>query len=314
MNTTLKTVKKAADKAKAAGAEHIGDFVAWDTADVDVPRAALRKAFDSVGFGDLLGDIDPDVALSRARVRHNGRDLVARAIQKTDKDATAAVAISKVVERDGEQGQDLVLGARCRSVGGVIYATPRPDGTSDPECMKRADEIAEAANHMLSHVPTAEMTAATIAACRKIGGVSVRESRGGCYFVPAIHAERWRKLITALSEVCGNSFRPVLFDIYDTPMAKASVAQSAKSAFETELAELTEELEKAKADGFGRRNSFVTRIEACEQLVSRVELYRSVLADAADKLAARSALVKAGLAAELDAFDLGKRPSKDSAD
>jgi hypothetical protein len=40
-------------------------------------------------------------------------------------------------------------------------------------------------------------------------------------------------------------------------------------------------------------------------------MYRSVLADAADALQAKSDRIKAGLAQELTAYDLGKRPSKD---
>src|SRR5580698_7700745 len=50
----------------AAGGHHIGDLISWNADRIDVPRQSAREVFASVGLGDLIADMDPATALSRA--------------------------------------------------------------------------------------------------------------------------------------------------------------------------------------------------------------------------------------------------------
>jgi len=330
MTQNISILSDAATQAKANGANHLGDFVSWDTESVSVPRADLRAAFAVAGaqFGALIKDVDPAVALFRAKATlSSGADgLVVKAFRSPAKDTPASIGVSRYMEQPGEEGVSLTLGARVRvAPNGTVVAVGRPDGTYDDDCMLRAQAIAALANHLIGYAVTADLSLAAVNAIRMIGGVPLRK-RGGAYFVPAVFTGAWRKLSDAVAQACGahctaeaggacvawegGTFEPTILELYDSPRAVATVAAAASSSFEAELSELTGDLRKAREEGFTKRAPLVDRIALCEQLTDRAKLYESVLAGAADEIRASIDAIKAGLELELGAYDAGKRPGK----
>jgi len=105
-----------------AGAPHLGDLCMWDLDGVDVARDLARGVFADAGHGELIVDPGAESALTRARATIRTAGLIVRPFKRPNPDTPAACGIYREVERDGERGNDYVLGARVRVVTGGLAA------------------------------------------------------------------------------------------------------------------------------------------------------------------------------------------------
>lgn len=283
---------------RAAGAKHIGDLISWNNGGVDVPRADAREVFALVGLERLVPDMDPQTALNRAvkEARLRRQDgFVAMPFKRPNSDAAMAWGIYRVESKDGETGDQLVLGARVRLIGSLAVVSPPEAGEPDGECMKRGQAVVEHANHLITHIETRDMSGALTATVNALSGVPLR-NRGGFYLLPPATCEQWASLRPGLEKM---GVGPFVIEMFDSPQALQTAATAARSALESDIIELVADLEKAKCDGL-RSDALERRLAACESLCARATLFRDVLQDMAGKIEERAQSLKAAFIASMD--------------
>lgn len=291
-------VASAQSQLRAAGARHIGDLISWNNGGVDVPRVEAREVFALVGLEKLIPDMDPQTALNRAvkEARLRRQDgFVAMPFKRPNSDAAMAWGIYRVESKDGETGDQLVLGARVRLIGSLAVVSPPEAAEPDGECMERGRLIVEHANHLITHVETRDMSGALTATVNALSGVPLR-NRGGFYLLPPATCEQWASLRPGLEKM---GIGPFVIEMFDSPQAMQTAATAARSALESDIVELVADLEKAKADGL-RSDALERRLAACESLCARATLFRDVLQDMAGKIEERAQALKTEFIASIN--------------
>ena len=66
MKNGTAALQHAQKRVAAAGGQHIGDLISWNTDRIHVSRVDARRVFDLIGLGALIPDVDPATMLSRA--------------------------------------------------------------------------------------------------------------------------------------------------------------------------------------------------------------------------------------------------------
>jgi hypothetical protein len=277
-----------------AGAKHIGDLVSWNTDGIDVPRVEARETFGLIGLARLIPDMDPSTALNRAvkeaRLRR-ADGFVAQPFKRPNQDTPLAWGIYEVRANDGEGGDALVLGARVRLENGVAVVRGPESTEPSAECMQRAQDIVEHANHLMTHVETRDVSGALTATVAALSGVPLR-SRGGFYLLPSATCEQWAALRPGLEKL---GVGPFVIEMFDSPQALATASTATRSALESDINELVADLDKAKGDGL-RSDALERRLAACDALCARATLFRDVLQDMADVIQSRANALKAEFA------------------
>jgi hypothetical protein len=285
--SAAKTVAHVQTQLRERGAQHIGDLISWNTGGIDVLRSLAREVFDIIGMGRLVPDMDPETALNRAvkEARLKRADgFVAQQFKRPNQDTPLAWGIYEVTANDGEDGDGLVIGARVRLESGIAVARAPINGSANPECMAKAQVIAEHANHLISHAETRDISVALTSAVFLLSGVPMR-NRGGFYLLPPGTCEQWHALITDLTKL---GVEPLVIEMFDAPHAVAAAASAARGALEEQIAELVSDLDKAKGDGL-RSDALERRLASCDALCSRAMLFQDVLHDLAERIRDRAA-------------------------
>lgn len=276
---------------RAAGAKHIGDLISWNTDSINVPRVEAREVFGLIGLARLIPDMDPQTALNRAvkeaRLRR-ADGFVAMPFKRPNSDAAMAWGIYRVETKDGETGDSLVLGARVRLIGSLAVVSPPEAGEPDGECMDRGRQIVEHANHLITHIETRDMSGALTATVNALSGVPLR-NRGGFYLLPPATCEQWAALRLGLEKL---GVDPFVIEMFDSPQAMATAATATRSALESDIRDLVDDLEKARGDGL-RSDALERRVAACDALCARAMLFRDVLQDMAGTIEARAQALRA---------------------
>lgn len=300
-------IAEAQSSLAARGGTHIGDLVSWNARSIDVSRDRGRAVFESAGLGEHWPNIEPGTALYRG-VQHvrppkpskndTGPRLDVRAFAKPNADTPVAYGVYLVEPRAGESGDRYTCGARVRvdPQTKLVVALAPEDASAIDEALAVANKIADQANHLLGFAETRDVSNAMVNVVRSLAGVPFRDN-GGMYLVPPGKCGIWRALMPGLREL---GVDPIAIDMYDSPNAVAAASGAAKSALEKDIAALRDELQKAVSEGM-RKAPLKRRLEDCDALSARVELYRGVLQSTADELLGAAAKVREGLARELDA-------------
>lgn len=265
----------------AAVGGYLGDLVAWRFDNFSKERRAVVALFSDLGFQAAF---EHDLSEPRRALAESfregidyGRFLVARPLERPNKDTPYALGVYLRVRKDGEGGDDFVCGARVRlDANGVAVALP-PDG-KDPEadCLECAEQIAARANRLRERVESTELSHAMLSVGYKLAWAKFR-STGGVYWVPACNAPRMRELFDALEKLGGftATVQPLFGD--DAGRTMRNVGGAASAAIAEQIAELEKELEKAKIGKVGKRG-LASRVADCQTVLIQAGLYREVLA------------------------------------
>jgi hypothetical protein len=298
VSSTPVTLHRAQRRLAAAGGRHIGDLVAWNCSSIDVPRAFAREVFQAQGFGRFVVDVDPATALSRAvHEVHRPSSLLVRPFARPKGDTPVAVGIYVQSATQGESGDEYVCGARCRIdvCSSSVVALPPDGGAAVDLALAHAQEVAEQANHLILHCETRDISAAMVSVIRELSGIPLRD-RGGFYFLPPSTSNTWRHMKSGLEQL---GVEPIRIEMHDALENVAVAKAAAKGALDADIASLVEDLERATTEGM-RKHAIARRVDVCRELAAKAELYRGVLADMADQIAARVARLQREFERQLD--------------
>ena len=299
-------LQRAQARVAAAGGHHIGDLIAWNTDRINVSRLEARRLFATEGLGNLVPDLDPATALSRAagEVRRP-EGIVVRPFAKPRDDTPSAVGIYEVKSRAGEAGDDYLCGARCRVnlMTGLVVALP-PDGAPVIDiALAHAEAMAGRANHVLTHCETKDLSAALVGTVKALSGVPLRD-RGGFYLLPPASCAVWTRLGPGL-ELLG--VRAIRIEMHDAPSNVSVAKAAAQGALEADIQELMLDLDKAVVDGM-RPSALTRRVEVCRELKAKAELYRGVLEGITDKITFKVGELEQRFRSQLGLSDNGMGP------
>lgn len=303
MNHAPARLERVQRRLAAAGGRHIGDLVSWNATNIDVPRNTARELFAAEGLGQLIVDLDPATALSRAvaEVRRPPGVLV-RPFARPKGDTPAAFGVYVQQSHDGEAGDDYVCGARCRVdlVGHQVVSLP-PDGAAAiDDAIAHAEQVATHANHVLTHCETKDISAAMVAAVKLLSGVPLRD-RGGFYLLPPTSCGTWLRLRPALERL---GVEPIRIEMHDAPDNISVAKAAAQASLEAEVSVLLVDLEKAATEGM-RQHAVARRVEVCAELIAKADLYRGVLAGVTDQITARVRELQTRFQRQLDGDSAG---------
>jgi len=285
MQSAPAMLERAQRRIAAAGGRHIGDLISWNTERIDVSREAVRRLFATEGLADLIPDMEPATALSRAAAevkRPSG--IIVRPFARPKGDTSAAVGIYVQTPRDGERGDDYPCGARCRvdRATSVIVGLPPEGAPAIDEALVHAEAMAAHANHLITHCETKDLSLAMVAAAKALSGVPLRD-RGGFYLLPPSTCPAWARLKPGLEQL---GVKPIRIEMHDAPDNVAVARAAAQGALEADIAELMQDLEKAGSEGM-RQHALTRRVEICRELMAKADLYRGVLAGVTDQITAK---------------------------
>lgn len=261
---------------------YLGDLVAWRFGEFSAPRRAIVSLFSNLGFQAAFEhDLsDPGRALAtafRAGIDY-GRLLVAKPMDRPNKDTEYAVGVYVREPRDGEGGDDFKCGARVRvGADGKVVALEPDGGVPEARCLACAEQIAARANRLVECVENEELSHALVQVGRSLSWAKFRQS-GGVYWVPAQNAARFRTLfdrLDALDQPLWLTVQPLFGD--DAGRTMRNVGGAASAAIAEQIEKLRAELELAKTGKYGKRG-LETRIASCREVVIQANLYSEVLA------------------------------------
>lgn len=271
-------VRASQESAIASGASHLGDIVSYDATALRVKRTELREIFEAHGHSDLIpNEIEPSNALSRAAGKPLPKGLITKAFGKPRKDTSYAVGIYLQVAKDGEAGDSITCGARVRVEHGSAVPLA-PEGCDPiPECFEVAERIARDANELIHFAETTDVTAAVVSVITgPYRGIAMRR-RGGVYFVRPEFSAAWQALAMGLARY---GFKDLSYPMAGDGRSQKAAAHMVKHSLEQELADLRKQLSEMDDGPRGTRDSTVEkRVAECEELVSKAELYESILGD-----------------------------------
>ena len=281
-NSAVTSLAQSQRRVASAGGRHIGDIVGWNTERINVSRASARALFDTEKFGHLILEVDPATALSRAAYEvKRPAGILVQAFANPNGDTPASFGIYVRKSGGGEGGDGYPCGARCRvDIGASRIVSLPPEGASGiEEAMSHAENMAAHANHLVTHCETKDISNALVAVIKSLSGVPLR-NRGGMYLLPPPSCDTWRRFKAHLEQL---RVDPIIIEMHDAPYNVATAKSAARSALETDIAELMKDLEKASTDGM-RQDALTRRVEYCNELMAKAELYRGVLAGVSDKI------------------------------
>jgi hypothetical protein len=271
-------VRSSQEHAIASGATHIGDIVSYDATALRIQRTELGELFETHGHTDLIpATIEPSVALSRAAGKPLPKGLMTKAFGKPKKDTSYAVGVYVLVPKDGEAGDAFQCGARVRIENGSAVALP-PEGEAPvSECLEVAERIAKDANELIHYAETTDVTAAVVSVITgPYRGIAMRR-RGGVYFVRPEFSAPWQALALGLAKY---GFKDLSYPMAGDGRSQKAAAHMVRHSLEQELADLRKQLSELDSGTRGTRDSTVEkRVADCEALVSKAELYESILGD-----------------------------------
>ena len=285
MKNGTAALQHAQKRVAAAGGQHIGDLISWNTDRINVSRVDARRVFDLIGLGTLIPDVDPATMLSRAagEVRRP-EGIVVRSFAQPKNDTPAAAGVYEVKPRAGEAGDEYIYGARCRVnlKTGLIVALPPEGAPVVDTALAHAEAVSARANRLLTHCETKDVSSALVGTVKALSGVPMRE-KGGFYLLPPPSCAAWLRIEAGLEQI---GVRPIRIEMHDAPSNVSVAKTAAASALEADLQELMADLDKAAAEGM-RKGALERRVAFCKELKAKAELYRGVLAGLTDKISAK---------------------------
>jgi hypothetical protein len=296
-NEVVTRLRATGERAMLDGARHLGDVVTYDAERIRIPRADLRAAFESEGFGEYVpSEIEARSALSRAAGKPVPRDIILEAFVRPNKDTPHAIGVYKKEPGSDESGDKFVCGARVRvAAGDTVIALSPEGGFSEPSCFEVAERIARDARELLTFAETTDVTSAAIAVLTgPLSAIPMRK-RGGVYFLRPAAGEAWQRLAAKLLPF---GFVDLSYPMADDQRSTKATGHMVKASLESDLAALRKEL--AGLNDKTRESTVERRVADCDALVAKSELYADILGGWLDQLRADSAALKSSFAKSLD--------------
>jgi len=307
-NEVVTRLRATGERALSEGARHLGDVVTYDAERIRIPRADLRAAFDSEGFGEHVPTaIEARSALSRAAGKPVPKDIIIKAFARPHKDTPHAIGIYRQSPNASadEAGDNFVCGARIRVVADTVLALSPENGHAETGCFEIAERIALDARELLTYAETTDVTSAAISVLTgPLAGVNMRK-RGGVYFLRPGSAAIWERLAAKLLPF---GFVDLSYPMSDDHRSTKATGHMVKASLESDLAALRKELA-----GFNEKTRDTTvehRVADCDALVVKSELYADILGGWLDQLKAETSALqdkfRKRLDKDADAFDFPK--------
>jgi hypothetical protein len=291
----------------------IGIEVSWpvgfgDSEAVTVSREAVRQAVRDNGFpADLVDNPMPATALRKALqlVKGRSKKIVVQEIRRPNRDTPMSIGVYQVQPSGDESGDNVVCGARARvQPGGHVQALSPEGGMPIPECTVVAQELARIANTLVDRMVNREISDILTRIGWDFGWITRRRNSGGVYFIAAgLAAERFVGLLQDLQALTEGDepehrFIPQIMEVYAKPLTMAMWAHSASDQFDSEVADLVEQLKKITVDST-RDSTIERRAEDCDRLIAKAENHRLFLQDRVETLTSEIRKIQAGFAKKL---------------
>lgn len=276
--------------------EAAGAIVLWRLSG-ETSFEALKAGFAAQGLGEkLLPELpSPEVALRRAvRAQESKRVLVRRLPGGAP---GYAIVNEQAIEGDGSASAPLRydIGLQVRLIqGGLTFSSPPGSGQQERENILAAEIQAtfEAGKQRLEATDTAGWLCEMV---RVVSAVPLRDT-GGVYFVPRYTLPLWRRIVAALKGASATFVAeiPALRSSEAVDAILDSLRREADQFIGTMEAELAEAA--ATPDGMGGR-AIKTRLNRCEETVSKLGTYERLLGVKVDEVRSRVEVLQANLAA-----------------
>lgn len=297
---------------EAVGVEASWSFGNGNAEAVTLARETVRDIIAQRGFDPgLIIEMDADMALRKAQhtVKGRSKSIVIQELRRPNKDTPRAFGVYKVVGKDGEAGDDVVMGARARVEGQHVVCLP-PEGDSvfvDADCERICNEITRIANSLIDNVINRDISDMLVAiGWSRLGWISRRRNSGGVYFIGRSDAaERYVGLLQDLQKATAVNTRafqfiPQVMEVYPKPLTMDMWQGSARDQYEGQTEQLLKDLAKMKTDDKMRDGTIQARADECDRLIELAESHRLFLADAVEGITTELARVKAEFTKKLD--------------
>lgn len=313
--------KKVSKARTNAGLAFLGVEVSWSfgdggALDVKLERQSVIDIFWRHGFKGLtdkhcaLEPITTADALKKALpIMPTTGDIVIKKMKRHNDDTTECFGVYRVRSKQGESGDRFVAGARVRvdpMTGRAVVLPPEGQTAGLDACMKRGERMADLANAWTEHVFNRDISNALCEVGARLGWFTRRRNKGGVWYMLADKCDDFVAVLDELEALTAANnaddktrFFPSVTEQFAAPKAVKTWARESQYSLEDKLRDLKKDLVKAEG-GSMRESTIADRIQECESLVSRADLYRSLLKNASDDIAKRVSKVREQFAKSLE--------------
>lgn len=271
--------------AQAMGADFCWSFGDGDARACMLPRQDVRNVFSENGFDPtLIEDVDAAEAIQRAaKVVSNPKHIKIIQMERPNKDTPRAVGIYLVIPRDGESGDDIVCGARVRvATGYSVVCLPPEDRDNISACMDIGESMVTIVNQLVNNVFNRDVSQALLAIGNKMGWLSRRRNKGGCYYLNRNNAERFAKLLKSLARMTNgmardSQFIPHITEQYDRPLTVDSWSGAARDHYTGKTEALVKDLDRLFKDGKMRDSTMEANRDKCDAILAEAMQYQQFM-------------------------------------
>lgn len=304
----------------AIGVELSWSFGNGDAESVTMPRTTLVELLAKHGFDPtLVEDVSEGMALRKAlhTVKGRSKTIVIQELRRPRHDTPRAFGIYKVTGKEGESGDDVVMGARVRCEAQSVVCLP-PEGVGafgSVECERVGNELARIANSLINNVINSGISGILVdIGWHHLGWISRRRNSGGVYFAATSdETERFVALLQdialrseelAVDKLCASSYHfiPEVMEVYPKPLTMGMWKHSAQAQYEQQTEQLLKDLHKMQGkDGDKMRETTVqARADECDRLIKLAETHRLFLAGAVTDITQALQEVRDGFQQRID--------------
>lgn len=292
---------------QAMGADFCWSFGDGDARACMLPRTDVRAVFVENGFdAALIDDMDAAEALRRAeKVVSKSKHIKVIQMDRPDKDTPRAFGIYQVTPQDGEQGDDIICGARVRVQSGMsAICLPPADCNQIEACMDVGQSMVKIVAELCDNVFNRDVSQALLTIGGKMGWLSRRRNKGGCYYLNRQNAERFARLLKSLQRMTSSypresQFIPHITEQYDKPLTVASWSGAAQDHYAAKVEGLVKNLDRMFVDGKMRNGTMEKHRDECDTLLKEARSYKQFLAGQLAPLQVRLQAIQAAFSKAL---------------
>ena len=256
--------------ALSTGGEHLGDLIFWSISDARIGRTTLESVWAGAGLDPALlpEPVTAEKSIKLA-VREAQLGVKDRLIRVGKSDAHELVFADVREDRDGDGNVSFSQEAR------IQLDRHREVVTTDAPMHDLVVAVTAGFQTLrTTHTPD-DVRRMVLGSLVALAAVPLRPS-GGIYFVPAVYAEKLRRLQGAVEKI--GSSRIFLLPVHKSLEGDKTLGAIAKGNIESELLALQAEIAAFVQAPPDRPSTLVRRFDAFSDLRSKAKLYRDILA------------------------------------
>lgn len=298
---------------KAQGKSVLGAMVYWSLGGVHWERDTMRAQWEALGLGAAIGrDPRPEALLSEAvgKALAGTKALLCRRLSRFSwaivEELNAKAEDTKAAKLAHKHVITLAVGADPGLPGVLTWELV--ESAAAVKSFELLDKIKAAYADLREYACTSDLSTALVEALQgtmrnpMLSAISLRETAGGLYFVPASQVERMQQLADLVREHTGS--RVNVLKLYADESNLATAAEAASASFTAQLNELRGELKafvaERKAEGAEMtENHLETRVKRLQALGARVDVWADILGDVAGDLRKTIEVAKVEVATEM---------------